>query len=380
MKLNINEINVFLKYSLVGIIGTAIDVCTLYLFVEYFKIHVLVATAMSFIIAVVNNFVLNKYWTFQNRDSNIRKQFIKFMIVSIVGISLTELFMVFFVYIAGLWYIISKLFTSLLVLCWNFLANKLWTFKDKIHPIATTGKYDYQVAVIVPAYNEENRIEVTIRAIDSYFQSKKISRQIIVIDDGSSDNTIQVVNTLKNIVGNLEIISYNDNRGKGYAVKTGMMNCCSEYMLFTDADNSTPIEDFDKFLPFLSKHEVLIGSRYLRDSNIRIKQPKYRIFIGRLGNKLIQLILLDGINDTQCGFKVFQHAAAIEIFKRMKVNRFGFDIEVLSIARLLKYSIKEIPVNWCNSPDSRVRPIKDAIRTFKELVYIKLNLWGGRYI
>ena len=124
---------------------------------------------------------------------------------------------------------------------------------------------------------------------------------------------------------------------------------------------------------------MVIGSRYISGSTIVVKQPEYRVFIGRLGNKLIQFFLLDGVTDTQCGFKAFQHEAAKQIFSRMKVNRFGFDIEILSIARLLNFTVKEMPVNWYNSPESRIRPIKDALRTFGELIYIKLNLWGGRY-
>ena len=115
-------------------------------------------------------------------------------------------------------------------------------------------------------------------------------------------------------------------------------------------------------------------------SNIIVSQPGYRVLIGRLANRLIQFFLLDGIQDTQCGFKAFRHEAAREIFSRVKVNRFGFDMEILAIARLLNFSVREIPVSWNNSPESRIRPVKDVIRTFGELVYIKLNLWGGRYI
>jgi dolichyl-phosphate beta-glucosyltransferase len=117
----------------------------------------------------------------------------------------------------------------------------------------------------------------------------------------------------------------------------------------------------------------------MADSDVKIKQPKYRILIGRLGNFLIQVFLFDDIRDTQCGFKAFQHSAAKELFSRMKVNRFGFDIELLSIAYLLKYSVSEVPVSWYNSPVSRVRPIKDTLRTCSELLYIKLNLLSKRY-
>src|SRR5208283_1422039 len=150
---------VFFKYAIVGCLGTAIDMGSLYVFVEFLHIHLLLAAAMSFILAVINNFILNKYWTFQNKSSNIRKQFIKFLIVSITGLLLTELFMALFVYDLKIWYMASKLITSGLVLIWNFLANKYWTFKDRIFYVPCREHYDYDISVIVPAYNEQKRIK-----------------------------------------------------------------------------------------------------------------------------------------------------------------------------------------------------------------------------
>lgn len=370
---------VFFKYGIVGCLGTAIDLGSLYIFVEVMHIHLLFSAAMSFTLAVINNFTLNKYWTFQNKSSNIRKQFIKFMIVSTMGLVLTEGCMGLFVYGLKLWYMSAKLITSGLVLMWNFLANKYWTFKDRIFYAPSREIYDYDVSVIVPAYNEQHRIKKTLEALDNYFSDRPITRQIIVVDDGSTDNTSAVVKALKEGINDLSVITYHPNAGKGHAIKKGVEESRGEYVLFTDADNSTPIEEFDKFYPLLRDNQVVIGSRYISGSNIVVKQPYYRVLIGRLGNKLIQFLLLDGVNDTQCGFKAFQHEAAKQIFNRMKVNRFGFDIEMLSIARLLNFTVREIPVSWYNSNESRIRPIKDALKTFGELVYIKLNLWGGRY-
>ena len=370
---------VFFKYAIVGCLGTAIDLGSLYIFVDLLHIHLLFSTAMSFMLAVINNFTLNKYWTFQNKSSNIRKQFIKFLIVSTMGLVITESCMVLFVYGLKIWYMSAKLITSGLVLMWNFLANKYWTFKDRIFYVPGRDKYDYDVSVIVPAYNEQRRIKKTLEALNNYFSDSPITRQIIVVDDGSNDNTLAVVKDLKKEITDLSVISYHPNSGKGHAIKKGVEECHGEYILFTDADSSTPIEEFDKFYPLLRDNQVVIGSRYISGSNIVVKQPHYRVLIGRLGNKLIQFLLLDGVNDTQCGFKAFQHEAAKQIFSRMKVNRFGFDIEILSIARLLNFTVREIPVSWYNSHESRIRPIKDSLKTFAELIYIKLNLWGGRY-
>ncbi len=242
-----------------------------------------------------------------------------------------------------------------------------------------TEKYPYDVSVIIPAYNEEGRIGETLRAIQSYFRGKPLTRQIIVVNDGSSDNTAQVLESLKEEIADLIVISDSPNHGKGYAVKKGVGASRGEYILFADADNATPIEEFDKFYPLLKDNKVVIGSRYLSESNIVVGQPWCRVLIGRIGNLLIQFLLLRGVKDTQCGFKAFQHGAAKKIFSLVRTSGFGFDIEVLSIARFLNFRVAEVPVSWYNSSESRIRPIKDSIRTLGELIYIKLNLWGGRY-
>lgn len=379
-KFNLKEFAVFIKYSAVGIIGTALDVGALYVFVDLLDIPVLVAAAMSFVLAVVNNFILNKFWTFRNDSRNFRKQFIKFFLVSVVGLVLTEICMALFVYLLGIWYIAAKLMTSVIVLTWNFLANKNWTFAERVRPSAQDGPYAFSLTIIVPAYNEEKRLGTTLESIHRYCTQRSLNREIIVVDDGSSDDTSGIVKLLQERIPYLHLVRYRTNRGKGYAVKIGVEKSRGEYILFTDADNSTPIEEFEKFHPLLSRTEVVIGSRYRTGSDVKIKQPLYRIMLGRLGNFLIRILLFDDIKDTQCGFKAFQSYAAKVLFNRMKVNRFGFDIELLSIAHLLNYSVREVPVSWYNSPQSRIRPIKDAMRTFLELIYIKLNLLSGRYL
>lgn len=373
------HILIFAKYALVGIVGTAIDVGSLYVFVDILHIPVLVATAGSFLLAAVNNFVLNKFWTFQNNNRAVRKQFIKFLIVSSVGLLLTEACMAVLVFALTLWYIASKLVTSAIVLAWNFLANKYWTFKDAMRPSFAPDAYPVELSIIIPAFNEERRIMRTLEMIDRYFDKSGITREIIVIDDGSTDNTAGLVGAMSARIRGLNVVRYDRNRGKGYAVRTGIEKSRGKYVLFADADNSTPIEEFEKFYPLLKRHEVVIGSRYAAGSDVAVKQPNYRVILGRLGNFLIRAFVLDDISDTQCGFKAFQHNAAKDIFSRIKVDHFGFDIEVLAVARMLHYSICEVPISWYNAPESRVRPIKDALRTFFELVYIKLNLWGGRY-
>lgn len=370
-----------MKYSIVGVMGTFIDLASLYLFVEYFGIPLIPAVILSFLLAVTNNFVLNKIWTFRNKSKNYRKLYIKFLIVSLVGLGLTVTSMHIMVNIAGIWYMFAKALTSLLVLTWNFLANKFWTFRITEKNIIITENFPYELSIIIPSYNEENRIKNTLLAIEDYLEDKKLNAEIIIVNDGSKDRTREVVENYKRKIEHLKLINLPKNCGKGFAVKSGVEASHGKYILFTDADNSTPIEEFEKLLIQMKDKnaQLAIGSRYLRGSNVKIKQPYHRIFIGRVGNLLIRLFLIDDIMDTQCGFKLFEHRAAKELFSFQKVKRFGFDMEALVIAQNLNYKIIEVPVSWFNSDESRFRPVKDAFRTLTDLVYIKLNLCSGRY-
>lgn len=377
----IKKFRPFIKYAIVGVLGTAIDLGALYLLVEYARMDVILASVFSFLLAVVNNFILNKAWTFQNKSKNYRKLFIKFLIVSLVGLLLTVSCMHLFVNVANIWYIFAKAITSLIVLSWNFLGNKFWTFVINQKEKQINEEYLYDITIVIPAYNEENRIKNTLLSIQDYISSNKINAEIIVVNDGSKDSTVEVVKSYQNKIPNLQIIDLGKNCGKGAAVKQGVIKSRGKLILFTDADNSTPIEELEKLQKSLMTNnaQIAIGSRYLQDSSVKIKQPKYRIFIGRAGNLLIRMFLIDGLRDTQCGFKLFTSEAAKNIFQFQKVSRFGFDMEALVVASHLGYKIVEVPVSWFNSAESRVRPIKDALITLKDLVYIKLNIWSGRY-
>lgn len=370
-----------IKYAIVGVIGTSIDLGSLYLFVELGHIPVILASVFSFLLAVVNNFILNKVWTFQNKSKNYRKLFIKFLIVSVVGLGLTIFCMHLFVNIVHIWYILAKALTSLVVLSWNFLGNKFWTFYINQKHSQQIENSIYDLSIIIPAYNEENRIKNTLLSINDYLSDKKINAEILVVNDGSNDETVEVVKSYQSKIPNLKIIDLGKNYGKGAAVKVGVIESKGRMILFTDADNSTPIEELEKLQKRLIENnaQIAIGSRYIKDDSVKIKQPKYRIFLGRTGNFLIRAFLIDNIRDTQCGFKLFTKDAAKNIFQFQKVKRFGFDMEALVIASQLGYKITEVPVSWFNSAESRVRPIKDALITLKDLVYIKLNIWSGRY-
>ncbi len=378
---NHKNLHQFFKYATIGATATIIDLSGLYIFVEYANFSVIPAAVLSFLIANITSFLLNKNWTFQNTSKNYRKQYIKFLIVSLGGLLLTVGFMSVFVNIFKIWYMLAKILTSLVVMFWNFLGNKLWTFKLQNLFLQILNEFPFELSIVIPAYNEQNRIAKTLNAIENYVQQKNTKAEILVVSDGSDDNTNEVVEELSARIPNLKLLSYPKNRGKGFAVKTGIKNSHGRYILITDADNSTPIEEYEKLLKTLKQtdSQIAIGSRYLKDSDIQIKQPKYRILLGRLGNRLIQFFLLEGIQDTQCGFKLFENKCAKEIFAMQKIHRFGFDMEALVIAKTLGYKVIEVPVSWLNSEGSRVRPIKDGLITLKDLIYIKLNLLSGRY-
>ena len=237
-----------------------------------------------------------------------------------------------------------------------------------------------KLSVIVPAYNEEKRISETLKSIDSYLEKQDYGYEIIVIDNGSNDATLEVVNNLAaSRVENARAVSAREP-GKGGAVAFGVTTQANgEYIMFMDADNATPISEIEKFWPaFKEGFNVAIGSRYLEKSEVTRKQPFYRIALSRMSNILIQLLAVPGIHDTQLGFKVFSRAAAKDIFSRITIFGWGFDMEVLTIARIKGYKIKEIPVLWREQGGSHV-PLTAYVRSLFDLFKIKLQVLLGRY-
>ena len=235
------------------------------------------------------------------------------------------------------------------------------------------------LSVIIPAYNEEKRIPQTLLVIDKYLSVQKYSCEILVVDSGSSDKTAFVVNNLTKLIKNLRLINLPENRGKGWAVTQGMLASSGKYRLFTDADNSTSIEHFSKMQPFLEQgYDIVIGSRALRESVIAVPQSLFKRLLGKAGNLFIQLVAVWGIWDTQCGFKVFEEKAANDIFSRLTIPGWGFDVETLAIARLRGYKIKEMPVRWVNDPLSHVT-VRSYFQVLFETMKVRLNLLRKKY-
>lgn len=212
------------------------------------------------------------------------------------------------------------------------------------------------LSVIIPAYNESKRLPLTLIDIDHHLSKVEYSYEILVVDDGSTDGTAEITNRFSHLIKNLRLLEYGKNRGKGYAVRRGMLEAKGNYRLFTDADNSTSVDQFNNMLPFLKEgYEVVIGSRDVKGAKLVPPQPWYKRFMGNVGNIIIQILLLPGMWDTQCGFKCFSEAAAVEIFSVSRVNRWAFDVEALALAKKTGYRIKEIPVTWVNNFESGVK-------------------------
>jgi dolichyl-phosphate beta-glucosyltransferase len=237
------------------------------------------------------------------------------------------------------------------------------------------------LSVVIPAYNEQERLESTLSAVSAHFADSGLRVEVIVVDDGSDDETPLRAGRFKPPDGlSLRVLSNETNRGKGATVKRGMLAATGRFALLSDADLSTPIEEWLVLKAALDQgHDVAIGSRGLRDSRVELHQPWYRESMGRSFNLLIRMLGLSRFKDTQCGFKLFTSEASREIFSRLTLDRFGFDVEALLIADRLGYRVKEIPVIWRDSQGSRVRPVRDAFRMGVDSLLIKARDLAGRY-
>ncbi len=235
------------------------------------------------------------------------------------------------------------------------------------------------LSVIIPAYNEAERLPLTLIDVDKHLSEQEYSYEIIVIDDGSSDNTTEIVERFIPMIKNLKILDNKENQGKGAAVKQGMLIAKGNWRLFMDADNSTSISEFNKMLPYLKEgYDIVIGSRAIRGAQLRPPQPFYKRMLGRFSNWFVRLILGLKIKDTQCGFKCFSEESAERIFSSIKIKGWGFDIESLALAKLFGYRIKEMPVLWVNNPVSRVK-FSGYFKTLWEVIKIRWWLWRKIY-
>ncbi|MDT8304594.1 MAG: glycosyltransferase family 2 protein [Anaerolineae bacterium] len=244
-----------------------------------------------------------------------------------------------------------------------------------------TEKHPY-LSVIIPAYTEEGRIGNTLEVIHEYLQKQPFRSEIVVVLDGPKDRTLEKVKVFAADHPGVRWIDREENRGKGFTVRQGMLAACGEIRLFTDADNSTDISHFDQMKPlFDSGSEVVICSRDPKDATgaqQAVPQPALKRFLGNAGNLFVQVMAVPGIWDTQCGFKAFSARAAKEIFSVATIDRWGFDIEALALARHFGYPIRIIPAHWIDDANTHVS-MRNYLETLWETVRVRWNLLRGAY-
>lgn len=226
--------------------------------------------------------------------------------------------------------------------------------------------------MIVPAFNEQDRIKSTLTRLNEYLSAQEYSWSVVVVSDGSTDATPQIVSEFATAHPGFKLKHYARNRGKGHAVKFGMLHTDARFLLLSDADLASPIEEVEKLWPHVRQGTAIaIGSRPLRESQLVVRQPLYRELLGRAFNKAVQTLAIKGIQDTQCGFKLFESKAAKDIFSRCKIDGFGYDFEALFIARDLGYSIAEVPIQWAHQDGSKVKVLRDGTRMILDLIRLR---------
>jgi glycosyltransferase involved in cell wall biosynthesis len=235
------------------------------------------------------------------------------------------------------------------------------------------------LSIVVPSYNEELRLPATLTSIAAYIRSSNRPIEVIVVDDGSRDRTAAVAESFRKDIPTLRVVSNGRNRGKGYSVRHGMLESRGRIVLFTDADLSAPIEEAEKLLPAMQDHDVAIGSRAVDRSLITVHESPFREFAGIVFNKIVRLILWLPFVDTQCGFKAFRREECRIIFEQQRIERFGFDPELLYLARHHGLRSIEIPVRWGHSPATKVNMLRDSVQMFMDVFIIRWNALRGRY-
>jgi dolichyl-phosphate beta-glucosyltransferase len=239
---------------------------------------------------------------------------------------------------------------------------------------------EFDISVVIPAKNEEGRLPQFLQSLIAYCQKSRYRYELIVVDDGSSDKTSEVVLNLKKSFPSLILIRFEHNQGKGASVKHGLLSARGQIALFMDADGSTPAEEIEKNLGFLTAgYDIVIGSRALDNTSCSIKALPYRKLMGRFFSFFVHRFLIKDITDTQCGFKIFRRSIIRPLWENIRISGFGFDLEVLFLAQRMNYKIKEVSVNWTHRENSKINLVKDSLTMLINIFQIKKWYSGIRF-
>jgi len=266
-----------------------------------------------------------------------------------------------------------------------------WPAWRSICPSQTICKFGYEIekvldlepltlSIVLPAYNEAERIAASLDKVLQYAGQHGGTAEVIVVNDGSSDGTADIVRQYAKQQPTLQLMENPGNRGKGFSVRSGMLHARGDVLLFSDADLSSPIQEADKlFAAIQAGADVAIGSRWVRKELQVKRQPIHRRIMGRIFNLALRLVLGLNFKDTQCGFKAFRRSAAEQVFPRQKIERWGFDPELLYLAKRSGLRIEEVPVEWAHRTGTHISPLRDGLRMFLDLFKIRWNAMSGRY-
>src|SRR5258707_460189 len=236
-----------------------------------------------------------------------------------------------------------------------------------------------QLSIIIPSFNEELRLPRSLELVAAYLNNSNRSSEVLVVDDGSTDRTAQVAAAFADRIANLRVLKNGANRGKGYSVRHGMQEACGEYVLFTDGDLSATIKEAENMIDALKQYDVAIGSRAMNRELIEVHESAFREFAGIIFNRIVRIVLWLPFVDTQCGFKAFRRERCRILFAQQRIERFGFDPELLYLARHHGLKSTEIPVRWSHSPATKVNMMRDSVQMFLDVFTIRWNALLGRY-
>jgi dolichyl-phosphate beta-glucosyltransferase len=237
-----------------------------------------------------------------------------------------------------------------------------------------------EISIVIPAYNEEDRLPGYLREVVIFLDARAESYEVIVVDDGSIDGTAEAVERFAEHAPSVRLLRLPENRGKGYAVRIGILSACGRSRLFTDADGATSIQELSRLESAIDGGaDIAIGSRALSGDSVTVKGRLHRKIMGQLFNLLVRLFAVKGIHDTQCGFKLFTASAAETIFPLLTIDDFGFDVELLYVARQHGLSISEVPVNWTDIAGTKVRIVRDSWRMLRDILRVRRNALSGFY-